>query len=254
MSLVPVLTLGFYLLYLAKSSILKRRYTPVVAILSFVCFAFTGFSWTENHLLSMAKSAWAQIYESGSMTFISVETVSRFSIWFAASFPIWVVAVLLQFSKRPRDETIDRASRRAALTGIIALIFAGGLASANVAVLHPHTQAYLLDPFARPYMIGGIIGVMLQLFTFAALIFGRRPTRSLLTLASIGVVLAAIGAAIAREAIRARALEIALDYQAHVRIGEAEGVVLFVLIALVNAALIGACIRIVRKKKIFIFP
>src|SRR5579871_3416916 len=56
MAILPVLIVGFYLLYVLKSkagSAMSLTARALVGCGALACFAFTGWSWTENHLLSL---------------------------------------------------------------------------------------------------------------------------------------------------------------------------------------------------------
>src|SRR5215204_6092447 len=66
MAILPVLIVGFYALYLTKGDWLWQKRWPLraaVAAAILACFVFIGWSWTENHLLSLAgQKAWTEHY------------------------------------------------------------------------------------------------------------------------------------------------------------------------------------------------
>ncbi|MCK6552151.1 hypothetical protein L6R52_40345, partial [Myxococcota bacterium] len=94
MMMLPVLIVGFYLLYLAKSET-HGRLSPAlkraIAAVTFLSFAFTGYTWTENHLVTSRAADWPALYASGKMFFGSAESVVRFSVWLFGAVPLMTV-------------------------------------------------------------------------------------------------------------------------------------------------------------------
>ena len=114
MAIVPVLIAGFYLLYLIRGRRIDGWPTGVRVLAglgAFLCFAFTGYSWTENHLLSLDWRSWPDFYAAGKMVYLNVDQVPRFLLWFFGSMPTMclIVAWQLRFWERhggplPREE------------------------------------------------------------------------------------------------------------------------------------------------------
>ena len=67
MAVVPALIAGFYLLYAAKiERVSARKWLAVaVSVGAVLCFVFVGYSFTENHLLSVSPAEWSGVYTRG---------------------------------------------------------------------------------------------------------------------------------------------------------------------------------------------
>ena len=68
MALIPILIAGFYLLYLQKTAFAKRASALVrgaIPALACGCFLYAGWSWTTNHLLSLAPATWPSAFVDG---------------------------------------------------------------------------------------------------------------------------------------------------------------------------------------------
>ena len=81
LAVVPALIIGFYALYLAKSS---RRWSRRALVAALVCFAFVAWSWTEIHQLMMADSTWRELYATGQRVFVDPDIAPRLVVWFGA--------------------------------------------------------------------------------------------------------------------------------------------------------------------------
>ena len=61
MLLLPALIVAYYMLYLIKSHALAGRWAILrgpVTIVAFGCFFYTAWAWTENHVLSLHEEVW----------------------------------------------------------------------------------------------------------------------------------------------------------------------------------------------------
>jgi hypothetical protein len=88
MAILPVLIVGFYLLYVLKGTWIGRQASwlaPLVGVGALACFVFTGYTWTENHLLSLDRPSCRGHYESGAMIYRNPLIVPRFLMWAAGS-------------------------------------------------------------------------------------------------------------------------------------------------------------------------
>src|SRR5690606_9115623 len=90
MAILPVLIVAFYLLYLQKTAWLERRSTLLragVALGVVAMFLFVAWSWSENHLLSLAsQQTWTEHYSAGRMWYAAPELAPRLSLFLVASF------------------------------------------------------------------------------------------------------------------------------------------------------------------------
>ncbi|MBA3539010.1 MAG: hypothetical protein H0T79_05230, partial [Deltaproteobacteria bacterium] len=62
MAVVPALILGFYALYVAKSS---EKWRKLALGLGLGAFLFVAWSWTELHQIMMNDAAWKELYATG---------------------------------------------------------------------------------------------------------------------------------------------------------------------------------------------
>ena len=93
-AILPVLIVGFYAIYLLKSWWLTRRAGWIAAAVPILCVAFTGYSWTENHLLSVRSPAfWGEFYGTRAQVYHDPQLLSRLLIWAVGSVPTLVLVL-----------------------------------------------------------------------------------------------------------------------------------------------------------------
>jgi hypothetical protein len=259
MAVVPVLIAAFYLLYLLK--IRRAAAWPgavriAIALVAATCFVFVAWSWTENHLLSLAgQQVWTEQYVSPSRFYHSSEVVPRLGIWFSGTFPIlavwlgwqaWWSASAGGTSTPLSDDNQSRsAARRAAIIGL------GGLAAALICgalygVALPADQRIALSH--PPLLIAW--GVAAMGLVIATLLFVRQwQSRQLallpLSLQSMALVGAIAGVACLREAIRLHVVDVAAHFPTHEAAADVGGRWVFAAFVVINAILIGCCVRAV---------
>ncbi|HTL52054.1 MAG TPA: hypothetical protein VL860_05690 [Planctomycetota bacterium] len=281
MVILPVLIVGFYLLYLLKSKAIaswkpwQRALTGAVAML---CFWFTAYTWTENHMLSLHDEQWTDFYEQGRFFFWDPQMVPRLTAWVMGAFPTMALLVAWQLRQKSRafdsnvaagtapeipessmsapqavgsvwhPASVEPAVRTLAVISLLgmAVSAAGGLwyySLGNAAM-----QAALLSPLAGPYLIAAAVGSLIQAIGwFAALKTGKLHT-GILIAQSAGLLLTLCGMSVAREAIRLSAIPIAMLYDQHAHASTVGGFPLFILFMVVNALLIAYCIKLARPK------
>ena len=129
MAILPVLIAGFYMLYLLKGNWLWQRHfvwRALVVILVFACFAFVGWSWTENHLLSLAgQAAWTTQYTANRPYYLPAEIFPRLGIWLTGVFPIMAALVAWPLAREPLPSGTAKRLALIALTGITLSLAAG---------------------------------------------------------------------------------------------------------------------------------
>jgi hypothetical protein len=259
MSILPVLIVGFYALYLLKTGWLKRRgrlLNAVVGVVPFLCVAFVGYSWTENHLLSLRDTElWARFYAAGSLVYSDPVLVPRLLVWAFGSLP--TLAVLLGWQLgyrrgyRPGPEG-DRAPR-----DLSALAWAGigasTLAAAAYAALAPAGSLAAAGPLAWPYLAAAGLGLAVQAFAWLMMWRSRGFLSGVLALASAGWLLTVLGMTVCREAVRLCALgsdRLEQLYPQHARAAQVGGLGWFLFFFALNAALIGLCVVLVRRGRV----
>lgn len=77
-AVVPALVIGFYALYLAKSSDKWRRLALAVATL---CFLFVAWSWTEMNRVMQDEPAWQTMYAAGERLYGHASIAPRLGLW-----------------------------------------------------------------------------------------------------------------------------------------------------------------------------
>ena len=80
MLLLPALIVAYYMLYLLKSHALGRAgraLRGLATFVAFVCFFYTAWAWTENHVLSLHEEAWREQYASNHWLYRNAEIWPR---------------------------------------------------------------------------------------------------------------------------------------------------------------------------------
>lgn len=241
MALLPVLLLGFYLLYLAKSDLVERtgtKYLVPVTVLSFLCFLFVAVTWTENHLLGLQPKVWPDLYAASRMTFFSAEVALRSLLWLTGAVAIMVPTAAWQL----RDADA-RATKFAGIAGLVSLLLALILAATYASTFQPDLVLWTVDSFLLIYSAGGVLGVIALVFGSVALI-RHKSTQSSRIAASIGAALVVTATVVAREALRTRALDVESLYAEHARVAESGGVIAFFVFLAINVSLIAYSARL----------
>ena len=252
MAIVPVLITGFYLLYLLKSKAIGGW--PIwlrllVGCGAFACFAFTAWSWTENHLLSLDAAAWPDHYAASRLVYPSPELFPRLALWFVGAFPTMatIVAWPLRGAHLRNPEHEPAGSRRLtviALSGLGASIVAGLV---YYSLLGAEVRHLVTGRFGGVYCLLACAGVGLQVIAWSALWIRRTLSGGWLTSASAGLLLSIAGVTVLREARRVAAIELPVLFPAHAAASEVGGLVTFVAFFALNALLIAACFVLVRR-------
>jgi len=248
MAILPVLIVGFYLLYLLKSR--RAAEGPAwrggaLALAAWLCFAFTGYSWTENHLLSLQPGAWPAFFGAGSYFFWTAALLPRLSLWAAGTIPVMALLVCWQL-------WLGGAGSPAEVRRLAALALLGLLLSALAAAGY----GTLLPPAAREFASGGAgsayLGLALIGWMFQAgiwLTFWSKPDLrpGLLAAASAGALLSVLGMTVLREGVRLASLPVDRLYALHERASRVGGLGVFLFFFVLNAALVGWCVVLARK-------
>ncbi len=258
MAILPALILGFYLGYLLKKE--SSAGWPLWAVLAvgvgvFASFAFVGWSWVENHLLSVETSErWREQYASGAHLYSSPELPPRLLLWFVAAFPTMALMVGWQLLDRVR-----RAGGRP--TDGVRLLSAIALAGIVVSALWAARYYFLLSEGARkaiagaigrPYLVMSVAGGAVQLVAWAVIARQGRLTATWLGVASAGLVVNFVGTAVMNETIRLVTLDATIGlpslYAKHAASSKVAGLPVFVCFFLINSALMALAVARVRRK------
>jgi hypothetical protein len=245
MLILPALVTAFYLAYLIKSRMgaSRPRLTVAATLVSTLAYLFVAFSWTENHLLSLSREAWPDVYIRGPMFVSSPGLAARLGIWSFGSVTTMAVLVAWQCLRHP-DASRDEV-RGLARTALVFGIAAVASALVYLRTLDPAAREALRSPMAMPYAVVAALGHATQLAAWASIArVGRFRAREL-RLATLGVVATILGVSVSREAVRLSAIDVSALYAGHARAAAEQGLTLFVLFLVANSAIIVACVRLV---------
>ncbi|MEM9494140.1 MAG: hypothetical protein AAGC55_33650, partial [Myxococcota bacterium] len=265
--LIPVLMLGFYLLYLGKSRILRRAAgsdanadsSPTgqrrsalagkaVWIIAFLCFAATGYSWTENHLLSLDRDQWVSLYADGGLVYARPAVALRFAMWLVSTVPLMALGVAWQLARGAGSDREAMAGpvRRLAVLALGGLLASAILGVAYASVLPASDRALLTTPFGFLAIIAA--GLMVQAAVWIRLWRAPQLSRGALLIASAAAVLAVIATALVREHLRLGTLADDALLAVHARAVETGGMIAFVVFLLLNTGIMVSFMRSVSRE------
>jgi hypothetical protein len=217
-----------------------------VSVVPLVCVAFTGYSWTENHLLSVRDPAyWGEFYGTRAEVYTEPQLVPRLAVWAFGSVPMMAVILgwQLWFQKADGGKTLARV----ALSGLAAVSAA---AAAYYFATDELTRQAFVSPFAMPYFVAACLGLAVQAFGWLWTHRRGRYSAGPLALTAAGAALTTVGMTVCREAIRIAALggeRFEGLFPFHEAAMSKSGLVVFLTFFVLNAGLIGLCVWLVRK-------
>lgn len=260
MAMVPVLIVGFYLLYVGKSERARAWPRPAraaAAVVAFVCFGFAAWSWTGNHLVALERARWVELYLTRGIPVPSPAMLLRLAMWLAGSVPIMAMIVGWQLRRQGGDADAGaraRARRRLAVLALAGIALAVGFGVGHARALDASVRAVLASPAALIYLVPLGLGLALQAGAWLALARGASGawSRPALIAAALGAGLAVIGTSLAREAVRLAALDqhgpgLAAVAEAQARAASSGGIVTFFVFLAINTAVIVWCLRATRR-------
>jgi hypothetical protein len=259
MAILPVLIVCFYLLYLQKSVWIARRawaWRPAVAAVTCGGFMFIAWSWTENHLLMLDREAWPGIYATGSIWYESAGVLPRLAAWCFLAFPS--LAVELAWQGWLLGDRLDEPAvadtrvmglspvRRLAVTALCGLTGTLLAAAAYWPAIPDPARAAITGALAGPWLLVAAAALAMQLVAWSITLYSDRLAQVTLIVTTAAWVVALLGVAVVREAIRLAAVDLEAGSELHdVALGIG-GLPVFLLFAALNAAAIVWCIRTVR--------
>lgn len=251
MSILPVLIVGAYLTYLLKSRYIADwpvAARTLVGVGAFACFAFTAYSWTENHLLSLqSQQTWSDFYGSPEVRYRDPQILPRLGVWFIGAFPTMAVLVSWQmYGASRRGEIVSPVMPRLAAAMAIAGLFGAG-ASGFFAwrTLSAEAHAALTSPACAPYLALAGFGAVAQMIAWIMTARDGRFKAVWLSVASAACLAAILGASVAREAVRLAAIDVTSLLTRHADAAKIGGLGVFLIFTAINTVLIIWCFRIV---------
>ena len=261
MSILPVLIVGFYLLYLLKAKRIEL-WRPVVqravGVTAFLCFAYTGYSWTENHLLSLDARHWTTQYASQSMWYASTLTAPRFAVWLFGSISTMSCILLWQLRAKTAhgdvaanaeasdDNPSSKAARGLSALSVAGLVLSVAAAGWYHAAAGPAHREAMTAPISRLYLFAAAAGLALQVVGWVAIHRARRIDARWLLVVSIGALLTILSTSVVREAVRIAHMDMGGLVELHRRAATAGGFAVFLGFFALNAILVYVSIRLVR--------
>ena len=252
MAILPVLIVAFYLLYLWKAKQVlswPRLVTVPLGFLTFACFAFIAWSWTENHVLSVNEGAWSEHFAAGNWMYHNREVFPRLSVWFSGAFPTMALMLSWQLWYLQRDCPDDEVQGRQRLS----LLALGGLLIAVVAALlyvtkvSPQIRETILSRVGLPYLFMAGCGCGVQFASWIQIKRSTRFERIWLITASAGLLMTLLGTAVIREIARWVQLNGDTQISRHQQAAEVGGLPVFLLFFVINIALMTYCIMRVKR-------
>jgi len=249
MAIVPVLIVAFYLLYLLKAHRIegKAALQGSVALVVTVCVLFVGWSWIENHLLSLDRDAWPEQYRTGAMVYASPAIAPRLGFWVVSGFATasallgWQL-VLAASGVAPAGAT--RGIRNLAMLGVCATPVSCICA---LPALGFWSAADGLRGGIAPLVLAAGAGSALAAAGFALVLKWPTAPRVGLVVASVGLAVQWIGLLAARESLRLGTIGLESLLARHERVGTLAGLVVFLVFSVIGLASIAWIVRAVRR-------
>lgn len=262
MAILPVLIMAFYLLYLMKTNVLREKRHRVLrfgtALLIFLCFAFTAWSWTENHLLSMDHRVWSSFYGEERWRYDSPALLPRLLLWAFGSIPMFCawLGIQLHMKRKSRDGEYEGSAIAKSFTVLARLAIAGMIITVAVGlwywlVAREEVEAAMWGVSGAYYSCAAVamMGVEAAIW-IRVLRNGRsrmevsgRMVWALFVLAVLVILLMSI----VRELIRLQSIDIENLYAIHEKASEVGGFGVFLLFAILNIGVILLCMHLARK-------
>lgn len=255
MALLPALIVGFYLLYVLKSRQVgsgPRWAAPLVGLGAFLCFGYTAWAWTENHLLSLNSGIWPSFYASRSMWYHDALLWPRLGMWALGALPGMALIAGWQLRRS------GQCARELAVLALVGLLLAGGCACWHHQMLPEATQSTIAGPLAQPWLIAALLGAGVQAVGWLLVFVRARPAADspqatawpCMVALTLGWIMMTLGMTVVREAIRLSAIDITQLYDQHAKLAQAGGMVWFLLFLVLNAAAVAWCVVLVRKERL----
>ncbi len=262
LAVLPLLVIGFYLLYVAKgagagggagepSAPVSRRWRPsgrVAITIAWVSFVGVAFLWTQNHQISIAHDAWPAIYADGGSLRVTAASTWRLLVWLIGAVPVFAAVHLLQLDHPPR--------RWLSITVLAGWLAAAGAVFGFATISPPEVRAVMHGALAGPYAGVAIVAALVNATAWAGLLGrgrdgtdGDRVERAWSTTIFGSAVVVVVAATVVREAVRLAAFDVRPLYPAHATALEQGGAVVFGVFLVVNAAVVGWCIRVARRSR-----
>lgn len=250
MAMLPVLILGFYLLYLAKvpwPTSRRWRHPLLVTVIAFLCFGFAAWTWTENHLLSIHGELWRPHWEAQSIFHFEAALIPRLAMWCFGAIPTMATLVGWQlWCARHDGPWAPTEPRRAAVAAVTALAAAALCGGCYCVIGGPAILSAITSPMAMPWLCVAAAGVLIQTIAWLDQARRNRFCPRALGAATAGLLFTITGTTVVRESIRLHAIAIHVDslYERHADSAAVGGFPVFAAFLVLNAIVIAWCVRV----------
>lgn len=245
MLIVPTLIFGFYLLYVLKSDLgaKRERLWRFSAGAAFLCFAFVGWAWTENHLLSRSSDQWVEFYRSKQFFFRSAETLPRLLFWFLLA--ATVLSVLLGWQLRyTRTKAAIRHQRLVCWFGITSTLLAFACLLVYAFTSAPELYDVVSTSLAAPHALIAMLGMVTMLGGWAVQLRHSASHWPSLMATTFGMSFVILGVTVVREVQRLRAINLFEFTDAHERALASGGLWAFLVFLTINTLLVVFALRV----------
>ena len=257
MAILPLLIIGFYLLYVIKRRAGRRPngLDRIVRLIATAVFLFTAYSWTENHLLSTRESTWPEFYRKGIPFLADVETFLRLGALVLGAIPVACMVLVRQVAATAGDERAAGSTDRMSCLVRLARMALAGLAGATVmGVTYGFVIAANMDPAASrelvnrswPYGVIVAIACLVSGWMWIQVLLSRGARGGRWTLQLVVTSLLVTGVAVMRECLRMVRVDFPALYDRHAEAAENGGMIVFLAFAVINAGLILWAVQSVR--------
>lgn len=253
MAILPVLIIAFYLLYLLKARLIAGRVGLQAAVATVVmgCVLFVGWSWIENHLLSLDEPIWSRQYESRAIFYANPAILPRMAFWITGALPL--ASLLLAWQLIAGASGVDassgtRAARHLAILSLIMLVSAAALAW-PVLRATPTMAAQPSHAALAPWLWLAMVGSAITVTGWVRIFLASCLSRSALAFATIGSVLFWSGVLTAREAARWAVCGTPAALARHAQVGTLSGIVVFLVFFVIGIGTVAWVVRTVARFK-----
>jgi hypothetical protein len=250
---VLALATAFLLLYLLKSEAFIARSAwlrVLLALAACTCLLFIAWAWTGNHVLGLHEKAWQSQHASRRWIYGDAEVWPRLGYWITASFPTLAVALAWQLHWQRRllqPADLDRASHPLKTLALLGLLTSVVEAWLWQLWLERSARAVVMSAVAMPYVAMASAGMGIQAAGWVRIRTGAQLVTRRLALISSGAVLTILGSVAVREARRLSAIDVTKLFEMHRQAAHAPGMGLFFGCFAGSAAVIAACVLVVRR-------
>ena len=259
MMVVPVLIVGFYLLYVVKSKLISQwslaaRGAVTVGVAG--CFLFVAFCWTANHLLGIDAARWPDVYATGAVVSSVVSLASRLMMWVTGAFPAMCALALWQLVYYRRRAMVNEQQDGTQFVSDVHLLARMGLGGLVFSLIFAIGYMATLSSQIRGEFIGAgivwalclVVGGVFQAAGWFRLLKSEGDSLKVRFLVSVGCLLMLVAVGFLREMLRISKVDLTVVNASVKAAAGVGGFELFVGFTILNIGLMAYCIRLVNRR------